>query len=482
MDGSSKVGRYQYLSVLSAHDRSIEVTFKLSSVHLMLKNLHLHTTLFFVLLALVTGCVADLPQDTSPSPPSEASEPLVNERDITKKNNSFTLVKNLNNTKPATQKQIEQYINKLATKGAAAANQGVWMQAGDTLLANYQGTVPQPAASIAKVATTLAALETFGPDHQFVTLAGATGAIENGVLQGDLVIEGGEDPFFVWEEAVAVGNLLNQLGIKQVAGNLVITGKFYMNFQFDPLASGNLLKQGLNAEIWLKEAETQYKTLPTGTPRPQVEIQGSVLVSPSIPSNVQPLVRHYSFPLAELLKKMNLYSNNVMVEILDEAVGGTAAVEQKAAASAGVPLTEIQLNNGSGSIAERKISPRAACGMFLAIERYLQTYNLTVADVFAVIGQDPGILEKHQLPQLSVIKSGSWNNIGALVGGLPTQKQGTVWFAVMNIGEEFKESHAEQAILLKSLLNQWGAVQSLPMELTPNPERKNKTSRSEIVN
>ncbi|NER51734.1 MAG: D-alanyl-D-alanine carboxypeptidase [Symploca sp. SIO1A3] len=440
---------------------------------------HLHTTRSIVLLALVTGCAADLPQDTFVSPQSEASEPLVNESNITKKNNYLELVKNLSNPNPPTQKHIEQYINKLVAKGAAKANQGVWIQAGDTLLANYQGTVPQPAASIAKVATTLAALETFGPDHQFVTLVGATGAIANGVLQGDLVIQGGEDPFFVWEEAVAVGNLLNQLGIKRVAGNLIITGKFYMNFQFDPMASGNLLKQGLNAKIWSKEAETQYQTLPTGTPRPQVEIEGSVLVYPSVPSNVQSLVRHYSFPLAELLKKMNLYSNNVMVEILDNAVGGTAAVAQKAAEAAGVPLTEIQLN---GSIAESKISPRAACGMFLAIERYLQAYNLTVADVFAIIGQDPGILEKHQLPRLSVIKSGSWNQIGALVGGLPTQKQGTVWFALMNLGEDFKESHTEQEVLLKSLLNQWGTVESLPVELKPNPERKNKTSRSEIVN
>jgi len=459
----------------------VEQASRLSGRCKMLKNRRLHTTLSVILLALVAGCATtDLPQDTSSSPQSEASEPLAKEANTsTKLDNSLELIKNLDNLNPTTQEQIEQYINKLAAKGAAKGNQGVWIQTGATLLANYQGSVPQPAASIAKVATTLAALQTFGPDHQFVTLVGATGAIANGVLLGDLVIQGGEDPFFVWEEAIAVGNLLHQLGIKRVAGNLVITGKFYMNFQFDPMASGNLLKQGLNAQIWPQEAETQYRTLPTGTPQPQVEIEGSVVVSPSTPSNVQPLVRHYSFPLAELLKKMNLYSNNVMVEILDNAVGGTAAVAQKSAEAAGVPLTEIQL---SGSIAQRKISPRAACGMFLAIERYLQAYNLTVADVFAIIGQDPGILEKHQLPNLSVIKSGSWNTIGALVGGLPTQKQGTVWFALMNIGEDFKESHTEQEILLKSLLNQWGTVQSLPVELKPNPQRKNKTSRSEIVN
>ncbi|MGK7872641.1 MAG: D-alanyl-D-alanine carboxypeptidase [Xenococcaceae cyanobacterium] len=439
------------------------------------KTIRSTAALSITLLALVAGCSdADSPQGISPFPQSDGAREQVNPVEPVEKPDIPQTV-TTEYPDPATQKKIEQYLNGIAAKGFPQENQGVWMQGGNTLLANHRGTVPLPAASIAKVATTLAALQTFGPDHQFVTLFGATGPIQNGVLQGDLVIQGGEDPFFVWEEAVATGNLLNQIGIKGVTGNLVITGKFYMNFELDSLKSGNLLKQGLNAQIWPPEAETQYQTLPPGTPRPQVAIEGSVKVMSSSPSNVRHLLRHYSFPLAELIKKMNRYSNNVMAGTLTDSVGGAKVVAQKAAEAAGVPQAEIQLGLGN------RISPRAAVAMFLAIERYLQPYNMTVADVFAIVGKDKGILEERQLPRLSVLKSGIFNNISALAGGLPTKGQGTVWFAIMNLGAKSDEVRTEQEVLLKSLLNDWGEVQFSPAELTPLAGRKSKTSRTEVV-
>ena len=447
----------------------------------MSKTFRLTATLSVALLALVAGC----------SPQSDSSESSVNQTEsATKPGNPAELAKKPDglltvppdNPDPVTQQKIEQYFNGIAAKGFAKNSQGIWIQAGNTLLANYQGTVPLPAASLTKVATSLAALSTFDPDHQFITLIGATGPIQNGVLKGDLVIQGGEDPLFVWEEAIAIGNLLNQMGIKQVTGNLVITGKFYMNFEFDPLKSGNLLKQGLNAQIWPAAAQTQHQTLPPGTPQPQVAIAGSVQVKPSTPGNVKPLLRHNSFPLAELLKKMNQYSNNKMAEMLANAAGGPQVVAFKAAQAAEVPQTEIILVNGSGLSPLNRISPRAVCAMFLAIERYLQPHNMTVGDLFAIVGQDEGILAERKLPPLTVVKSGSLDTVSALAGALPTQQQGTVWFATMNGGNNLEGFRTQQEVLLKGFLNQWGAVQSLPAELTPNPERNSKTSRSEIVN
>ncbi|NET57096.1 MAG: D-alanyl-D-alanine carboxypeptidase [Symploca sp. SIO2E6] len=438
------------------------------------------TALPVTVLVLITGC----------SPQADAPPTAVNQPELItgtetpvelapKPEQPLTVP--LDNPLAATQGQIEQYIDRLAAQGFAQENHGIWMQAGNSLLANHQGTTPLPAASLTKVATSLAALSTFGPEHQFITLISTNGSIQDGVLQGDLVIQGGEDPFFVWEEAIAIGNLLNQLGIKQVTGNLVITDQFYMNFEFDPLQSGNLLKQGLNAQIWPPEAQTQYQTLPPETPKPQVTIQGTVQVIPSTPSNLQPLVRHYSFPLVELLKKMNRYSNNKMAEMLAEAVGGAQVVAQKAAAASGVPQAEVSLINGSGLGEANQISPRAVCGMFLAIERYLESDNLTVGDVFTIVGQDQGILDERQLPQLSVVKSGSLNNVSALAGALPTQQQGTVWFATMNVGPNLTGFRASQEALLQELLQQWGSVQSLPEELTPNPEISSKTSSNEIL-
>jgi serine-type D-Ala-D-Ala carboxypeptidase/endopeptidase (penicillin-binding protein 4) len=447
----------------------------------MSKTFRLTAALSATLLALIAGC----------SPQSTSSQSSVNNNESTAEaGNPVQFAKQLNiptlaspdNPDPAIQQKIEQYFKGFAAKGFTKQNQGMWIQAGNTLLANHQGTVPLPAASITKVATSLAALETFGPDHQFITLIGATGPIQNGVLQGDLVIQGGGDPFFVWEEAFAIANSLNEMGIKQVKGNLIVTGQFYMNFEPSAVKSGNLFKQSLNAQLWPPAAQTQFQTLPPGTAKPQVAIAGSVQVSPSAPSNVKPLIRHYSFPLAELLKKMNQYSNNKMAEMIANAAGGPKVVAFKAAQAAGVPQSEIILVNGSGLSELNRISPRAACALFLAIERYLQPYNMTIGDLFAIVGEDKGILEQRKLPPLLVVKSGSLNSVSALAGALPTQQQGTIWFATMNVGNDLEGFRTQQEALLQDLVSQWGVAQSLPPELTPNPERINKTSRNEILN
>ena len=455
----------------------------------MPKNFLATASLSLSLLILTTGCSSvKFPQTESSS--SQSSIPIDKENSETKPFNSPQPVIKANqpltipidNPQKATQQQIEQYIKELTNKGFTKETQGVWIQSNNNLLANHQGTVPLPAASITKVATTVAALQTFGPDHQFITLLGTNGIIKDGILEGDLIIQGGEDPFFVWEESVAIGNLLNQIGIRQVTGNLIVVGKFYMNFETNPQKAGNLLKQGLNAQIWSAQAQTQYQTLPLGTPKPQIAISGSVQVSTILPNNFKPLVRQFSFPLAELLKKMNRYSNNKMAEMLADSVGGAKIVAQKSAEAAGVPQGEISLINGSGLGVENRISPRAACAMFLAIERFLQPYNMTVGDIFTIVGQDEGILDERSLPSLSVVKSGSLNNVSALAGALPTQNQGIVWFAIMNFGENLSGFRNQQENLLNNFANQWGTVQSLPVKLTANRARKSKTSRSEIVN
>jgi len=447
----------------------------MEKIKVMLKNRYLTAASSIALLTIITGCAAtESPQLASPSPVAASNPPPVKP--------SHPLIVSVNNPETPTNTKIQQYLNGLTAQGFAKENQGVWVQSGNTLLANHQGTVPLSAASITKVATSLVALQEFGPEHQFITLIGTTGKIENGVLKGSLIVQGSADPLFVWEEAIALGNALNQKGIKRVTGNLIIVDNFYMNFELDPLKSGELLQQGLNSEIWSSEAAAQYQTLPPNTPKPQITIEGIVKVLPAPPNDVQPLVKHYSLPLAELIKKMNQYSNNLMADMLADTVGGAKTVARKAAAATGVPPTEIQLVNGSGLSEENLISPRAACALFIALERYLEPYSMTVADVLTVVGKDKGILSERPLPKLAVVKSGTLDNVSALGGALPTQKQETVWFVIMNRGENVETFRTQQEVLLKSFLNEWGSVQVSPPDLTPNPARKSKVSRSEIVN
>lgn len=435
-------------------------------------NRYSYRVSLLTLLLLVAGCTSTATQN-SPAPTASSSQTT------TPTPNTPLLA--TGQPSSATNAQMQAYVNQLAAQGFAASSQGIWMQTDTTLLANYQGSVPLSAASLTKVATSLAALYTLTPDHRFVTEISTTGTIQNGVLQGDLVIQGGEDPFFVWEEAIAVGNALNQLKIQQVTGSLIIVGKFYMNFEFDPIKSGTLFKQGINAASWSGEVATQYQTLPAGTPKPQVLIVGNVKRLVTKPATAKPLLRHASLPLAELLKKMNRYSNNAMAEMIADSVGGAPAVAQKVVSVTGVPTTEVQLVNGSGLSVENRLSPRTVCAMFRAIDRYLQPYQMTIADIFTQIGQDEGILDQRPLPNLAVVKSGSLDAVSALAGALPTENQGVVWFVIMNGGTNLEGFRASQEALLQQLAHQWDPARSLPTVLTPNPKREKLTAQIELV-
>lgn len=374
-------------------------------------------------------------------------------------------------TDPTAETIKQQFLKTWSTKGVEAANQGVWLQSGPLLLTNNQGNVPLPAASLTKIATSLAALETWGPAYQFETKIGATGPIKNGVLQGDLVVTGSGDPFFVWEEAIAVGNALNRLGIRRVTGNLVIVGDFYMNYRFDPAVSGQLLKQGLNSATWSRFVQAQHQAMLPGTPKPQLVIAGAVKVA-SIPVPKQfLLLNHKSMSLVEILKEMNIYSNNEMSEMLAKSVGGASVVAQLGAKTAGVSQQEIQLINGSGLGVENRISPRAACAMLMAIDHYLQPHQLSVADLFPVSGRDQrGTLLYRKIPAGTVIKTGTLNQVSALAGVLPTRERGLVCFAIINRGNGIEGFRQQQDQMLQALIQQWGVAPSLPIAILPSPQ------------
>lgn len=381
---------------------------------------------------------------------------------------------------PWAQSQVQAYLKTLEQQGFAASQQGIWIQTADQVLAHHQGTSLRPAASVTKVATTLATLKTFKPDHRFITEIRTTGLLDQGVLQGDLIFIGSGDPFFVWEDAIGLGNVLNQLGIQTITGQLLIQGPFYMNFQTDPQVAGTLLKIGINAALWTPEATQQYQTLPAGTPRPQVQLKGSVQIIPEAPPS-EARIKHGSVPVIELLKKMNRYSNNIMADIFTEKVGGATAVAKVAAAASGIPTSEIQLINGSGLGHENRMTPRAAVVMLITLEQLLAPYQLTVGDLFEIVGQDEGVLEKRLLPQLVVAKSGTINQVSTLAGALPTQQQPVIWFVIMNSGYDIEKLRQSQGALLKHFVD-WGLpVTQLPSQLTPNTDPLKTLSVNQII-
>jgi serine-type D-Ala-D-Ala carboxypeptidase/endopeptidase (penicillin-binding protein 4) len=81
-----------------------------------------------------------------------------------------------------------------------------------------QGDREMPPASTAKVITTLYALERLGGSYRFTTRLIATGPIEGGILQGDLILAGGGDPTLDTDDLGDMAKALAAAGVREVSG------------------------------------------------------------------------------------------------------------------------------------------------------------------------------------------------------------------------------------------------------------------------
>lgn len=364
---------------------------------------------------------------------------------------------------PQIQVIVDQYLQTLARQGLDTQRQGIWIQSDWAILANNQGKIPAPAASLTKIATTIASINTWGLDHRFLTRIYTTGEINNGILQGDLIIEYGGDPLFVWEEAIVLANKLQQLGINKVKGNLVVVGNLQMNYEENPLKSGEMLKQSLDSKNWSSIIEKQYQEMKNKPTRSNIEIQGLVKKVDHLPDNSQLLVTHESLTLREILRSMNVYSNNKIAQSLAQQIGGGAEVAQLSAKIANVPPEEILLINGSGLGVDNRISPRAVCRMLMILEKQLEGSNINMSDLFPVAGVDKkGTVEYRNLPYGIPIKTGTLSTVSALAGVIPTSERNNVYFVVINYGSDIEDLRRKQDVLLRNLEQHWTLKPLLP--------------------
>jgi serine-type D-Ala-D-Ala carboxypeptidase/endopeptidase (penicillin-binding protein 4) len=375
------------------------------------------------------------------------------------------------------QTAIDQYLVILKAMGLNPAQQGIWLQTDSVPLVNQQANVPLPAASLTKSATTLAALKTWGFDKEFDTNIAKLpdSKIQGDTLVGDLVIQGAGDPLFVWEDAQALAQTLNKIGIKQVSGNLQIVGNFAMNYQRDPQKAGELLKQGLSGATLaqsltaaqLKDVNVIQAQANKLAGKFQVKIAGSVLVTTDLPQNAEVIIKHRSLPLPDIIREMNIYSNNEIAQMLADGVGGQGQVMQITASAAEFTPGEIQLINGSGLGVQNQIAPHAVSQVFRAIHRLAKSQNLTVADLFPASGTDSkGSMLDRKMPIGTTVKTGTLNEVSALTGALPTRDRGLVWFTIINRGTQIPQLRQQQDRLLQTLQTNWGQPTVSPWGIT----------------
>jgi len=418
----------------------------------------------FDLIGVLAGLLTGWGEDP---PPLNPVQPLAWEE--------LTLFSLPHTPEPIIEETVTTYLQNLSNLGLSPESQGIWLASQWWTFAQHRGTIPQSAASLTKLATSLAALERYGEDFQFETVVKHTGTLKNGVLEGDLVIEGGGDPFFVWEEAIALGNRLNELGIQQVRGNLIITGDFYMNYEENPQTSAQFLTQALNSQFWSNKIQQQYEKLPQETARPQVQILGKPMIKNQTIPDAKTIIRHESLPLKQILREMNVYSNNKMSDLIARSLGGGQTIANIAAQSAGVSVEEIQLINGSGLGLENRISPRAAVKILQAMQQKLAKNGGTLAEILPVVQE--GTVRDRAMPKGIPVKTGSLWKVSALAGVIPTNQHGYVYFAIINHDGNLDTFRNFQDQLLKNLDQTW----NLKPLATPSPVKLGDMKRSKLI-
>ena len=89
-------------------------------------------------------------------------------------------------------------------------------------------------ASVMKLVTTYAALDLLGPAYLWNTPVYTEGNISNGVLNGNLYIKGQGDPKLVLERLWLLLRRVQGLGIKTIAGDIVLDRSAFSLPEVDP--------------------------------------------------------------------------------------------------------------------------------------------------------------------------------------------------------------------------------------------------------
>ena len=126
----------------------------------------------------------------------------------------------------------------LSRAGIAPDNVAVWVQAVDGDRASIAHNTDQAMnpASVMKLVTAFAALETLGPSHTWTTRLAHTGSVIDGTLNGDLHIIGAADPVLGYERMWRLLRRVREAGIRRITGDIVLDGSALRLPAHDPFA------------------------------------------------------------------------------------------------------------------------------------------------------------------------------------------------------------------------------------------------------
>lgn len=117
----------------------------------------------------------------------------------------------------------------LKKAGIPPTNVAVYVQPVDAALptVSHNADKSLTPASVMKLVTTYAALDLLTPSYRWKTEVYRDGSLENGVLNGNLIIKGYGDPSFKAQEFWRLLMRLKQAGVEEIEGDLVLDKSYF---------------------------------------------------------------------------------------------------------------------------------------------------------------------------------------------------------------------------------------------------------------
>jgi serine-type D-Ala-D-Ala carboxypeptidase/endopeptidase (penicillin-binding protein 4) len=282
--------------------------------------------------------------------------------------------------------------NALAVPGSSPRTTGavaVDLLTGKTVFSR-NADVPLAPASNEKLLVTYAALVELGPAYRFKTQLLSTGAQDGAVWHGDLVLKGAGDPSLSSLYLLRLATEVKRLGIDRVDGRVLGDDSWFDNVRSAPgWKPSFFLRESAPISALVVDDGTYDHHVAANPPlaaaarlrqmlRKRGIATGPVGIGRASPDATE--VAHVlSPPLADILRYMDVESDNLHAEmILKElgAVAGTsgssaagAAVVMRDLADADVSLAGVRVDDGSGLSEDDRVTARALAELLLAVWR-----------------------------------------------------------------------------------------------------------------
>jgi D-alanyl-D-alanine carboxypeptidase/D-alanyl-D-alanine-endopeptidase (penicillin-binding protein 4) len=276
----------------------------------------------------------------------------------------------------------------LAVRGAPAAASGavaVDLRTGQTVFAR-NADLPLAPASNEKLVVTYASYVELGPAYRFDTQVLGHGSQDGDVWHGNLVLKGDGDPTLSSLQLLRLATQLARLGIRSVDGRVLGDDSWFDARRVAPGWKPSFYLQDSAPISALEVDGGEYQHHVARNPalaaaarfrqmlsRRGIE-SGPVGVGRAAP-DATVLANVESKPLTDVIREMDLESDNLAAEMLLKqlsAVAGTGGTTASGASlatrdlmEAGVPLDGVRVVDGSGLSDEDRITARALTTLLL---------------------------------------------------------------------------------------------------------------------